>query len=459
MKTLADIASFLQSDFARLVAQHKVPGAAIAVLKDGEVFDTAAGVLSTATGIEATTDSVFQIGSITKVWTATLVMQLVDEGLVDIDRPIRAYLPEFRVADEHAAAQITVRQLLSHQAGFEGDVFPETGEGDDAIEKCVAAFADLPQLFAPGAMVSYNNAGFVFLGRLVEVLRGKSWRTVLEEYLVTPLGLTHVAPSPYEAVLFRAAVGHPSSNEDGVGVPASAWALPKSTESAGAMLAMSPRDLIAFARMHIEGGLAADGTRVLSEASAREMRKPQLDLPAALAAEEAWALGWAVEVKERLYSHTGGTIGQAAFLSILPDEGLAVALLTNGGGFAGLYNDVLKRIVKDAGGVVPATRPRPPAKPVIVDIEPLLGRYCAPMVDATFLADDENRIYLEVAPQGIAAETMESQRIEMVVLDKDSLISAEPLMEDMHAVYTFFGADASGRRTHAHSGRVIPRAD
>src|SRR5262245_48054547 len=119
MHSLEDIAVFIRTDFARLVAEHKVPGAVVAVLKDGEVIDGAGGVLSTSTQVEATPDSVFQIGSITKVWTATLVMQLVDEGLLDLDVPVRTYLPEFALADELAAASITTRQLLSHQGGFE----------------------------------------------------------------------------------------------------------------------------------------------------------------------------------------------------------------------------------------------------------------------------------------------------------------------------------------------------
>lgn len=70
-------------------------------------------MLNRATGVEVTTDSLFQIGSITKVWTASLLMQLVDEGLLDLDAPVRRYLPGFRVADEGASARMTVRHLLS----------------------------------------------------------------------------------------------------------------------------------------------------------------------------------------------------------------------------------------------------------------------------------------------------------------------------------------------------------
>ena len=130
------------------------------VWADGQVIEVAAGVLSKATGVEATVDTVFQVGSITKVWTTTLVMQLVDEGLVDLDAAGAAYLPEFAVGDETAAASITVRQLLCHIAGFEGDVFTDTGQGEDCVEKYVATIRETTQLFPPGEMFSYNNAGF-----------------------------------------------------------------------------------------------------------------------------------------------------------------------------------------------------------------------------------------------------------------------------------------------------------
>src|SRR5918994_592500 len=173
MRTLEDIASFLSADFARLVSERGVPGAAIAVLKDGDVVDFAAGLLSTRTHVEATTDSVFQIGSITKVWTTTLVMQLVDDGLLDLDQPLLDHLPELVIGDAEAAKVLTTRHLLTHTAGFEGDIFTDTGRGDDALERYVATLGELPQLFAPGDTFSYNNTAFVVLGRLVEVLRGK----------------------------------------------------------------------------------------------------------------------------------------------------------------------------------------------------------------------------------------------------------------------------------------------
>lgn len=462
MRTADDVTAFLQADFARLVSERGVPGAALAVLIDGQVTDVAAGVLSTATGVEATVDSVFQIGSITKVWTTTLVMQLVDEGLLDLDVPVRTYLPEFGLADEDAAAAVTTRHLLSHRGGFEGDVFTDTGRGDDAIKKYVASITDLPQVFSPGELFAYNNAGYVVLGRLIEVLRGKPWETVLAEHLITPLGLTHAAPSAYEAIMFRAAVGHLGADEDGAPTPAPLWSFARSNEPAGSMLAMRPRDLVAFAKMHLDGGLAADGTRVLSEASVRAMQSKEIDLPRLAGMGAAWGLGWEIFVEDgtAVVGHDGTTIGQSAFLRIVPEAGIAVALLTNGGDVIGLFEDTVKRIVKDAAGVELPGFPQPPAEPVPVDAAPLVGTYSNSTFDMVVSVDDDGRIWLESTPKGLAAEMGEEfERVELVGFDGDLLIAREATMKDLHVTYAFLGDDGQGRRKYMHYGRVIPRVD
>src|SRR4051794_11136724 len=204
MTNLSHVRAWIREQLPALIEKYDVPAAAVAVLAGGEVVDDAAGILHKGTGVDATADSVFQIGSITKLWTSTLVMQLVDEGKVDLDVPIRTYLPEFKISDESAAAQITARQLLTHTSGFEGDIFTDTGPGDDCVEKYLGVLHEVPQLFPPGEQFSYNNAGFCVLGRLVEVLREKPFDTCVRDHLFTPLGLTHAANGPYEAIMFRA---------------------------------------------------------------------------------------------------------------------------------------------------------------------------------------------------------------------------------------------------------------
>jgi CubicO group peptidase (beta-lactamase class C family) len=461
MTQLSEIDAWIAANLPALIEKYDVPGAAIAVLKDGEVVDFATGVLSKSTGVEATADSVFQIGSITKLWTATLVMQLIDEGKVDIDKPIRTYLPEFKVSDEGAAAQITTRQLFEHTAGFEGDIFTDTGVGDDCVEKYLEVLHDVPQLFPPGEQFSYNNAGYCVLGRLVEVLREKSYDECLREYLFTPLGLTHAATGPYEAILYRAAVGHLQPEPDGEYVPAPMWALVRSNAPAGAMLAMRPRDLLKFAAMHMNAGVAADGTKVLEPATVAAMQEPQVTLPDLGLMGTHWGLGFELfETPDgTVVGHDGGTIGQSAFLRMLPEKGVAVALLTNGGDVISLYRDVVSHVLAELGDVALPPLPVPPAEPERIDASRYVGTYAAEVFDLAVSQDDDGRIWIDMTPKGIALEMGEKpERKELVHYAGDSLI---PLEADrgMHMPHAFVGDDGKGHALYLHVGRAVRRVD
>ncbi|TQS46838.1 serine hydrolase domain-containing protein [Cryptosporangium phraense] len=460
MGDLDDIRVWLQEQLPLLLEKHDVPAAGWAIALRGEVVDGAAGLLSKATGVEATTDAVFQIGSITKLWTSTLVLQLVDEGTVELDRPVREYLPEFRIADEAAAARITVRQLLDHTAGFEGDIFTDTGLGDDCLEKFVATLADVPQLFPPGEQFSYNNAGYCVLGRLVEVQRQKTFDAALRDHLITPLGLTHTATDAYEAIRYRAAMGH-IELERGAGYePAPMWAMAKSNSPAGAMLAMRPRDLIAFAQMHLDDGRAADGTAVLKPGTAAAMHEKQVDLPDLGLMGTSWGLGF-----ERfdlptgtLIGHDGNTVGQAAFLRIVPDAGLAVALLTNGGDAMSLYRDVVGRVLTEFSPVSLPPMPTPPADPPTIDAERFLGTYSAQVFDLTVSQDDDRRIWIEQVPKGFFEEMGgRAERTELVHYRDDMLIPVEA-DRGMYMPHAFLGDDGTGHALYLHLGRAIRRA-
>ncbi|MCS7475649.1 serine hydrolase domain-containing protein [Umezawaea endophytica] len=460
MGNLHDVHTWLDERLPSLLRKYDVPGAAWAVRQGDQVVDGAAGLLSRATGVEATTDSVFQIGSITKLWTSTLVLQLVDEGSVDLDEPVRAYLPEFRVADESATERITVRQLLNHTAGFEGDIFIDTGVGDDCVEKYVATLHDVPQLFPPGERFSYNNAGYCVLGRLVEVVRGKPYDVCLREHLITPLGLTHAATGPYEAIMFRAAVGH-VEQEPGAGyVPAPMWAMARSNAPAGSMLAMRPRDLVAFARMHLDDGQAADGTRVLAAGTAARMHEREVDLPELGLMGTSWGLGF-----ERfdtpdgpIIGHDGNTIGQAAFLRIVPESGLVVALLTNGGDAMALHHDIVGHVFAELTDVALPALPAPPVEPQSIDAERFTGTYSASVFDLTVSQDADQRIWIEQIPKGLYVEMGgKVERTELVHYRDDMLIPVEA-DRGMHMPHAFLGDDGTGHALYLHLGRAVRRA-
>lgn len=443
-----------------LLEKYDVPAAAWAVLAGGKVVDGAAGILHRDTGVEATADSVFQIGSITKLWTASLVMQLVDEGRLGLDDTVRTHLPEFRIGDEDAAARITVRMLLNHTAGFEGDIFNDTGPGDDCLEKYLVTLAEVPQVSPPGERFSYNNAGYCVLGRLLEVLRGKPFDACLREHLATPLGLTHTATGPYEAIMFRAAMGHIEAEPGHGYVPAPMWAMMRSNAPAGAMLAMTARDLVTFARMHLEDGRASDGTRVLAPGTPARMQAPEVDLPPLGLMGDSWGLGFERfdTPQGAVVGHDGNTIGQAAFLRTVPEAGVAVALLTNGGDALSLYRDVVGQLLTELAGVQLPSLPHPPADPQPVDVSRFLGTYSAEVFDLTVSQDDDGRVWIEQQPKGAMIEMGgQVERTELVHYRDDMLI---PLEADrgMFMPHAFVGDDGEGRALYLHLGRAIRRA-
>jgi CubicO group peptidase (beta-lactamase class C family) len=340
-------------------AKHGVVGAALAVGQGAQIFEATTGVVNRNTGVEVTADSVFQIGSITKLFTTTLVMQLADEGRLELDAPVQRYLPEFQVADAEATEQITVAQLLSHTSGIDGDFFLDTGNGDDCVERYVLACAALPQLHRPGEMLSYCNAGFVVAGRIVEKLRGKPWHLVIAERIFAPLGLFAMGTEPEQAILQRAAVGHMVFANDGVQQVIPVWRLSRSNAPAGATPFARARDLVAFARLHLEGGRSSDGTAILSAASVHRMQERRIDLPQH-ASVDGWGLGWMLFdwSGESVIGHDGSTLGQASFLRVHPASGVAVSLLTTGGNAELLYRDVFE----EALGTLCGVSLKPPAE-------------------------------------------------------------------------------------------------
>ncbi|MEV7009236.1 serine hydrolase domain-containing protein [Streptosporangium sp. NPDC051022] len=458
MSKLDEICAWLRHRLPDLLAENRVPGAAVAVCAGDEIADVAAGTLSTATGVEATVDSLFQIGSITKVLTATLAMQLVDEGKLDLDAPVRTYLPAFRIGDERAAERITVRQLMCHVAGFEGDVFTDTGKGDDCIERYLGVLHQVPQLFEPGEMFSYNNAGYCVLGRIVEVVRGKPFDDCMRTHLFTPLGLTHAANDPYEAIIHRTAVGHIERTPGAPPEPTHVWALARSNAPAGSMLAMRPRDLLVFARMHLAGGLGPDGGSVLSPASVRAMRRPQVTLPDSEQGT-AWGLGWELFDLPggTVFGHDGNTIGQSAFLRAVPGRDVAVAIVTNGGLPRRVFAEIGGRVLRELGGVEPPGQPAPdPAAPPL-DASRYVGTYESSTCETTVSRDEEGRLWLERVPIGITAELDEAPyRTELVAWRGDTLLPVEP-ERGVHAPLAFLGDDGQGRALYLHTGRADRR--
>ncbi|MDQ2852397.1 MAG: beta-lactamase family protein [Actinomycetota bacterium] len=460
MTKLEDVQAWLDSRLPGLIDRYDVPGAVVAASFGGERVEAAAGLLNVSTGVSATTDSLFQIGSITKVWTASLVMQLVQEGLAELDAPICRYLPDFAVADKDASRVMTVRQLLSHTAGFEGDIFTDTGPGDDALGTYVAGLSATTQLFPPGERFSYNNAGYCVLGRLVEVLRDATYDECLRTRLFAPLGLKHAATSAAEAIMFRAAVGHLRSDTQQTQVPAPVWSMARSNAPAGSILAMSAGDLLTFADLHLDMGSATGGTQILKESTVAAMQQRQVELPHLGVMGDAWGLGWEIydTATGPVIGHDGTTIGQASFMRLVPDKGVAVVLLTNGGDGYPLYRDVFAHLLSEMAGAQLPPLPVPPTDPPRVDASRYIGTYSSTTADVVLEQDDEGRIWREIHAKGAFADLGEpAQRTELVGYQDDMLI-AKDADHGLHMPHAFVGDDGAGHAQFLHLGRVMPRS-
>ncbi|SER18494.1 CubicO group peptidase, beta-lactamase class C family [Lentzea xinjiangensis] len=398
-----------------LITKHDIPGAQVAVLADGVVEDEAAGVLSRHTGAGVTPFSAFRIGSITKVWTATLVQQLVGEGLVDLDRPVRDQLPGFLLNDAHATASLTPRHLLAHTGGLDANHVT----GAATTEEFVAALAGADHPFPPGAVFSYSNSGFVVLGRLVEVLRGKPFHDVLRERLATPLGLRTVATGGHEANPRHTAVGH-----DG-GVPTTRLAGSQATAPSGAHLAMSARDLLEFVRPH------------LTDPALAALREPQpCSVPDFGGGISGWGLGW-MRHPGGAVGHTGVSRGQKAFLRVLPSAGLAVVVLTNSTAAEALAHEIFT-----AAGLPAPPPAAPPAAPEPIE-DGWCGTYRTTLHDIT-LGTEGGRAFLTYRPRNDLARSFSGKpenRVEVVRLGEDTIITATP-RSGAHQVMSLVGPAA-----------------
>jgi CubicO group peptidase (beta-lactamase class C family) len=193
----------LASRLAASIQKHNVPGASAAIFRGGEWEVAATGVTNVTTGVDITPQTVIPVGSILKVVNATLVMQLVDEGLVDLALPLKRYLPDFDVADRDATERITVGMLLNHTSGIDGEYFPDAGPDSGRIEDVIPRIAQQGQIHAPGAELSYCNAGAVLAGYLAQRLLQKSWYTLIEERIFKPLEMQHSVVQPANALLHR----------------------------------------------------------------------------------------------------------------------------------------------------------------------------------------------------------------------------------------------------------------
>jgi CubicO group peptidase (beta-lactamase class C family) len=307
------------------IQQSQTPGVSIGILAHGHEEVASFGVTSVETNEPVRPDTRFQIGSITKTFTATALMRLVERGEVNLDAPVRTYLPEFRVADPEVSANVTVRNLLTHTGGWWGDSVTDTGDGPDAIARFVDEnMPAFPQLAALGRYFTYNNSGLVVAGRIIEVVTGKTYREAMQELVLGPLGLDQSTLDPDAVLALSHSEGHAATAE-GPRVQQPLF-IPRNAEPAGG-LHSTAHDMLQYARFQIGDGTTPSGVRLLRADTLRQMHSPQAPPPPT---GDQMGFTWFVHTHGvPAIQHSGGTYGQVSILEILPEQGLALVVLAN----------------------------------------------------------------------------------------------------------------------------------
>ena len=324
------------------MAQWTVPGVAVGILQDGQRETHAWGVTSIGTRYPLLPESVFRVASISKLFTATLAMTLVDEGALDLDRPVVEYLPELELADA------AVRHLLSHQSGLWGDFSEDHGLGEDALSRAVARFGTVRQITRPGELWAYCNVGFHLTGAVIQRVAGVPFETAMREQVFKPLGLKRTGFFAHEAIIHSAAVGHeqvaPGADEHKI----AGQYYPRNHNPAGGVISCVD-DLLSFAAMYLNGGVAEHG-RVLSEAAIREMWTPQIK---AGNFADAYGVGFALVATDGVQTvgHGGSINGYQSHLAIVPDRGVAVVTLTNSARGSSAIRGIERAILAERGGL------------------------------------------------------------------------------------------------------------
>ena len=449
----------IEEQVSRLLKEYGIPSASIAVLQGDRVREFAVGVRNVATLEPATSDTIYQCGSMTKTWTALAFMQLVDEGSVALDAPVRTYLPAFRVADDRVTAELTPRHLLYHTGGVEED-YGDPGEDERVYERMIENSAGALQVHPLGVTHGYSAAlGYATLARIMEVVDGKRWDDCMRERLFEPMGLSSTSSWHAQLDPTRAATGHLLRSLDEGPFVSPIDHLPRAF-GPGGNISSTAREVLALAHVFLHGGVAPNGRRMLSRRSLHEMMHSRVPIPDPYMFGPAWALGLIVcnWQGETVYASDGSTIGQNARLRILPDSNIAIAMLTNGGPRESFYKQVFNAILSELGAVTIPDLPRP-APQLQLELSKYQGTYERPGIRYEVVAEG-GRLYITSVDDPMRAQLLgkpDRIRYELLpVSETNFLMPSQDPGEDTQTVAIYAFEDGSAKYLHTNC-RIHPR--
>lgn len=388
-------------------AKLDVAGAQVAVWDGKTLTEAATGTANFATEQMVTPQTVFQIGSTTKLYAAVLTMLLIEEELADLDEPIASYLPDFRLADPAATASVTLRHLHSMSSGIDNGPYSDHGRGDECLARYVASLADIPQIFPPGTGYGYSNASTAVAGRVAEVLTGQCWEEALRDRLLSPAGLDSTRSLMEDLAYFPLAVGY--RREDADWSPIRPWRLSRAISPAGSTLCATAADLVRFGQLMLNQGTAHNGAQILSPASVATIQQPIINTPTQLLAQQ-WCLGPYMKTwgGYSVLGHSGTNTSGSSYLLWVPERNVAVATVVNVPPIGYPFADVIfSAIFPTVFGITKPPKPEPD-RSLEIDASRYVGRYVAYGVEHDVTAENGTlRLTLRSAQEGLSERSEE----------------------------------------------------
>ena len=449
---------------------NDIAGAQLSIIADGIPADFVTGMANVELSRVMTSDTVIQIGSTTKLFNAVIVMSLVDEGKLDLDEPVKTYIPDFTLSDKTAETTLTLRHLLSMSSGLDNGPYSDLGRGDEAIANYVASLYDMPQLFGPGKGYGYSNAGTVIAGYVAEHVTGRYWDDLLKERILKPAGLIH-AGTFGDLHFQRVAVGHKPGKDGAEFEVIRPWFVSEAMAPAGATLAISAQDLARFGQIFINDGVAANGKRILSKQAIKTMMTPHTATPSFPGVKQYYGIGpTATQWPDGEYwGHTGANLGGGSCLYWLPGQKGVIAITVNAGGastFAAhqLFFPVIKeKVMTEVFGLSEPKENSPYQSAAVADSHRYVGAYKS-LYWHYEVRLDNNQLWMltRYLPPSTLGQLKESvSDFPLIPLGGDRFLfttSANRGVESKKVV-VFFGHDKEGRAANLVSNFAAKRVN
>ncbi len=339
------------------MARTKTPGVQVAVVVDGKLaYAKGYGVADIETGRVVTNNTLFRVGSVTKMITAAALAQLESDGKLDLQAPISTYVKE--IAGKRVA-NVTTHQLLTHSAGWLDNAVAYGRMGESALGEVFTEISDTMFFTQPGRVISYSNPGYSMAGYVAERAGNARYATLTEQLVLRKAGMRQSTFKPLEVMTTDFSQGH-------IGAPANAGTVVRpftenTAQWAAGFLFSNTSEFARFTMMLMDGGML-DGTRVLSADAVQKMTTGYMAMPGNATSKYAYGLTVGTRGADRIWTHGGSINGFDASVVMFPDRKLSVIVFDNRSGSP--INGVVDLVAKEVAGISPATPPAAPAERV-----------------------------------------------------------------------------------------------